>query len=330
MEKSYDKGVKILDASKKEEERFRNIYDMSDMELPEVHDDSQGVYGMEEAVTNSMLRLAEKQAESWKARSDAYRAIGGNLSSILQGMSVQKEYDKQTVKRVTDLAQSMLQNGQMTGLRDGEVKRLLSAVKNANGRKDVRKQVEGIVDIMLNSQLRNQEATLDRLLSTRGKKLSPKGIEVAGRLDPGAIAQIATFREMRMVTEADFNTRMSEVISNLGANDAYKAERAALEYAALLAAKEYRSDIIARRTEVAALGESMRLSYDEMQRGEISRQAYNEFVEACRRTQRGLRAKMADAYNPLISKLSGIIDEGALVLVRWWMPKKNVSARYTI
>lgn len=310
VEKSYDKGVKILDASKKEEERFRNLYDMNDMELPEVHDDSQGVYGMEEAVTNSMLRLAEKQAESWKARSDAYRAIGGNLSSILQGMSVQKEYDKQTVKRVTDLAQSMLQNGQMTGLRDGEVKRLLSAVKNANGRKDVRKQVEGIVDIMLNSQLRNQEATLDRLLSTRGKKLSPKGIEVAGRLDPGAIAQIATFREMRMVTEADFNTRMSEVISNLGANDAYKAERAALEYAALLAAKEYRSDIIARRTEVAALGESMRLSYDEMKRGEISRQSYNEFVDSCRRTQRGLRAKMVDAYNPLISKLSGIIDEG--------------------
>lgn len=310
VEKSYDKGVKILDASKREDERFHKLYDMGDVELPEGHDDSQATYGMEEAVTNSMLRLAEKHAESWKARSDAYRAIGGNLSHILQGMSVQKEYDKQTVKRVTDLAQSMLQNGQMTGLRDGEVKRLLSAVKNANGRKDVRKQVEGIVDIMLASQLRNQEATLDRLLSTRGKKLSPKGIEVAGRLDPGAIAQIATFRKMRMATEDDFNTRMSEVISDLGSSDADKAERAALEYEALLASKEYRSDIITRQTEIASLGESMRLSYDEMQRGELSRQAYNEFVESCRRTQRGLRAKMVEAYNPLISKLSGIIDEG--------------------
>lgn len=310
VEKSYDKGVKILDASRKEDERLYKQYDLGGGEPMEVHDDSQPRYGLEEVVTNGVLRMAEKQAESWRARSDAYRAIGGNLSHILQGMSVQKGYDQGTVKRVTDLAQVMLQNGQMTGLSSGEVKRLLSAVKNANGRKDIRKQLDGVVDIMLNSQLRNQEATLDRLLSTRGKKLSPKGIEIAGRLSGDALAQISTFRKMREADTATISAAIGEAINAMGSEDAGKAERAALQYDALMMAQRYKNEVVARRTEVSALGESMRLSHEEMRNGIISRQAYNEFVESCRRTQRELKVEIGKSLSSLTAAMSGVIDSG--------------------
>ena len=51
-------------------------------------------------------------------------------------MAAQRQYDRTTVKRVTDLARIMLQYGYLDGMRTSEVKRLVSAIKGAAGRED--------------------------------------------------------------------------------------------------------------------------------------------------------------------------------------------------
>ena len=65
-----------------------------------------------------------------------------------------------TVKRVADLARVLMNNGYLNGLSQQEVKRLLAAVKNSIGRNDIDGDVQKVVDIMVDNQLKQAEDTL--------------------------------------------------------------------------------------------------------------------------------------------------------------------------
>ena len=65
-----------------------------------------------------------------------------------------------TVKRVADLARVLMNNGYLNGLNQQEVKRLLAAVKNSIGRNDIDGDVQKVLDIMVDNQLKHAEDTL--------------------------------------------------------------------------------------------------------------------------------------------------------------------------
>ncbi|MCI7645367.1 MAG: hypothetical protein MSS47_03545 [Bacteroidales bacterium] len=71
------------------------------------------------------------------------------MSAVRRAMSAQRQYDRTTVKRVTDLARIMLQYGYLDDMRMSEVKRLVSAIKGAAGREDTSAQVQKVMDLMV-------------------------------------------------------------------------------------------------------------------------------------------------------------------------------------
>ena len=112
-------------------------------------------------------------------------------------MSLQRTFDMTTVKRVADLARVLMNNGYLNGLSQQEVKRLLAAVKNSIGRNDIDGDVQKVIDIMVDNQLKRAEETLHELEAIRGSKVDARGVEVQGVLDSAGAHTMKVFKETR-------------------------------------------------------------------------------------------------------------------------------------
>ncbi|MCF0244860.1 MAG: hypothetical protein HUK06_08795, partial [Bacteroidaceae bacterium] len=123
VEKSYDNGEKLLKNSKKVDEDTAMYRD--DGETGDIWNDHS--LGFDERMTAAATRLANNHAEDKRLKNDAWRAIGGNLANLRKAMSLQRQFDITTVKRVADLARILMDSGFLTGLNQMEVKRLIAA-----------------------------------------------------------------------------------------------------------------------------------------------------------------------------------------------------------
>lgn len=142
-----------------------------------------GSMGLDERITLAQLRLAANHQGDKTLRGDAMRAIGGNLTKLRQAMSLQRKFDRTTVKRVADLARVLMDGGYLSGLSGQDVKRLLAAVKNAAGKENIEGSVQKVMDIMVDNQLKRAEDTLHQLEAIKGSKVDARGVEVQGQLD---------------------------------------------------------------------------------------------------------------------------------------------------
>jgi len=142
-----------------------------------------GSMGLDERITLAQLRLAANHQGDKTLRADAMRAIGGNLTKLRQAMSLQRRFDRTTVKRVADLARVLMSGGYLSGLSQQEVKRLLAAVKNAAGKENIEGSVQKVMDIMVDNQLKRAKDTLHQLEAIKGSKVDARGVEVQGQLD---------------------------------------------------------------------------------------------------------------------------------------------------
>ena len=109
-------------------------------------------------VRNGLLNLVFGQEvfahkEDVKARNVAMKAIGGNLSKLRQAMRLQRKLDVTTARRIADMARSVIRFGYMQNLTGGEVKRLLSATKNAVGREDIEQEAKTVMSVMTQNML---------------------------------------------------------------------------------------------------------------------------------------------------------------------------------
>ena len=177
VEKSYDTGKKLLDESKLADESTDLYRDPDDTD--DVWTD--GSLGLQERITAAATRLANNHRDNKTLRHDAMRAIGGNLSDLRKAMSLQRTFDMTTVKRVADLARVLMNNGYLNGMTQQEVKRLLAAVKNSVGHNDIEGDVQKVMDIMVDNQLKHAEDTLHELEAIRGSKVDARGVEVQGQ-----------------------------------------------------------------------------------------------------------------------------------------------------
>lgn len=96
-----------------------------------------GSMGLAERTTLAKLRLSNNHKEDKVLKNDAMRAIGGNLSDLRKAMSIQRQFDMTTVKRVHDLARVLMSSGYLNNMSTYEFLRLLAAVKNSVGRNDI-------------------------------------------------------------------------------------------------------------------------------------------------------------------------------------------------
>ena len=195
LEKSYDSGKKILDESKLADESadlYREVGETGDIW-------SDGSLGLHERMTAAAARLSANHKDNKTLRNEAMLAIGSNLSDLRKAMSLQRTFDMTTVKRVADLARVLMNNGYLNGLSQQEVKRLLAAVKNSVGHNDIEGDVQKVMDIMVDNQLKHAEETLRSLEAIKGSKVDARGVEVQGQLDPDGQTLIKAMKEAQKI-----------------------------------------------------------------------------------------------------------------------------------
>ena len=305
FEKKHDGGKKILDESKIADEST-DLYRDPD-ETEDIWNDQS--LGLQERITAAATRLANNHRDNKTLRNDAMRAIGGNLSDLRKAMSLQRTFDMTTVKRVADLARVLMNNGYLNGLTQQEVKRLLAAVKNSVGHNDIEGDVQKVMDIMVDNQLKHAEDTLHELEAIRGSKVDARGIEVQGQLDPAGAHTMKVFKKTRGWEKTDIEEAISEAQQRMGSSDVAVADEAALEYTGLQLALEYAENIKDSKVEERKLREEIKQAHDDASERDRATDSYRQYIASLQEAIRQNKIERAQSYFDLVGRLSDSLRE---------------------
>ena len=243
-------------------------------------DDDIGDVDLGDAVDKMRDAAVESNANNLQAKREAMKAIGGNLSKLRQAMARQKVYDKGTVKSVTDMAREMLQNGMLDKLSGYEAKRILSAAANVTGAENTAKQINKLMDVMVDNQLRNAGDTFGKLLHSKGTRVNASGVEVQGKLDPDGAAIVDALKKGVQLDKEELNGRIGKALDKIGSEDKVIADQAANELAGLQLASRYVEDIKGSKAEETELRESLKEAKAQKDAGKMSAEAYKQYCEA--------------------------------------------------
>lgn len=315
------------DAAKRDELGLSSDARFRDGETSDIWKDQS--IGLEERITNAAIRLSNNQSADLTLRNDAMRAVTNNLQSLLHSMrnrrgtaqsfvgadrkveagvvdamNAQAMFDRSTVKRVSDLARILMQNGYLSGMTSGEMQRLLSAVKNATAMHDIADSVQKIMDIMVDNQLRNGEASLRQLLAIRGSKVDARGVEVQGALDVDGQHTMEVVKKAISLTEDDITDRIAEALNRMSDPDQTIADQAAIEYAGLHMALDYVQNIANSKAEEKALRDSLKIAKEDRDVGRMTDDAYKQFIETTEDAIRKNKIERTEAYFNLVGRLS--------------------------
>lgn len=278
---------------------------------------------LEESITKMKAEAMQANAGNLQAKRDAMRAIGGNLNHLRQAMARQREYDITTVKSVADLARVLMDNNLLDDLSKYETKRILGAINNVVGKQDVSQYVQKVMDIMVDNQLRMGANTLGRLLSIRGSRVDARGIEVQGELDPDGqrIAQVV--RKSTSLPKDDIDNRIAEAINRMSSTDQAIADEATLEYAGLQIARQYVEDITESKAEEKALRDSIKQAKEDKDAGQMTDDAYKQYVESTNDAIRQNKIERAEAYQSLIEQMGDALSASVERAKAWREAEKQ-------
>lgn len=278
---------------------------------------------LEETITKMKAEAMQANAGNLQAKRDAMRAIGGNLNHLRQAMARQREYDITTVKSVADLARVLMDNNLLDDLSKYETKRILGAINNVVGKQDVSQYVQKVMDIMVDNQLRMGANTLGRLLSIRGSRVDARGIEVQGELDPDGqrIAQVV--RKSTSLPKDDIDNRIAEAINRMSSTDQAIADEATIEYAGLQIARQYVEDITESKAEEKALRDSIREAKEAKDAGQMTEDAYRQYVESTEDAIRQNKIERAEAFHSLVEQVGGVLSESVERAKAWREAEKQ-------
>lgn len=279
--------------------------------------------GLEETITKMKAEAMQANVGNLQAKRDAMRAIGGNLNHLRQAMARQREYDITTVKSVADLARVLMDNNLLDDLSKYETKRILGAINNVVGKQDVSQYVQKVMDIMVDNQLRMGANTLGRLLSIRGSRVDARGIEVQGELAPDGqrIAQVV--RKSTSLPKDDIDNRIAEATNRMSSTDQAIADEATIEYAGLQIARQYVEDITESKAEEKALRDSIREAKEAKDAGQMTEDAYRQYVESTEDAIRQNKIERAEAFHALVEQVGGVLSESVERAKAWREAEKQ-------
>lgn len=269
--------------------------------------------GLKEKYTAWVSRLAAQNSDDDTMRRNALRAISDNLDDIRHAVSIQKHFDQNTVKRVADLARVLLSGGYLDNLTSGEVKRLLSAVKNSTGRSDITASTQKVMDIMVDNQLKRAEKLLHGLETVKAKKVNAKGVEVQGELDPAGQQMITAFKKGRALSSKEaLEQHIADAQDRMGSSNQTIADEAANEYAGLKLALQYAEDIKGSEDEESDLRDELERTRLEARRPDgifADKEAYDQYRASIEDNIRQNRIERLQAYLNLAASLTDSLGE---------------------
>ena len=354
--------------------------------------------GLEEAITKMKADAAAAIGAGFKEKQAAMKAIGENLGILHKKMMLrehrvsrlkdeikrneklkeagdlfdekagkqaenislrQREYDITTVKSMTDLSKILLDAGLLDDLSKYETKRILSAIKDAVGREDTSKQVQRLMDIMVDNQLRMGANYFGKLLSVKGSRIDARGIEIQGELDPDGQKIAQTVRKGTTRKLDDIENMMAEAMNRMSNADPASADEAALEYAGLQIAHQYAEEIRESKNEEKELRKSIddykaernaeaedskksieqarvhkdagrmtehdfNLLVHDIEEEERARwAAFKQYAEATNDAIRQNKIERAESYRSLTEQLGGVLGESVERAKQWREAEKQ-------
>jgi len=305
VEKSYDSGKKVLDESRKADENPILYRDGGETE--DIWKDKS--MGLHERTTAAAMRLADKHQENKTLRNDAMRAIGNNLADLRKAMSLQRKFDMATVKRVSDLARVLMNNGYIGDMTQQEVKSLLAAVRNSVGHNDIDRDVQKVMEIMVKNQLRRAKKALSALEAIKGSKVNAKGVKVQGKLDAAGAQLMEVFKKTRGWEKNDIEEAIADAQGRMSSDDATVAENATIEYAGLQFAMEYAEKIRDSKVEESRLKEEIKKSHEETSERNRNSESYRQYIASLQDAILQNKIERAEAYFNLVGRLSDGLRE---------------------
>lgn len=262
-----------------------------------------GDMGLDEYVTKIKVEAAKASGDNLAARHDAMKAIGGNLNKLRQAMARQREYDATTVRSVTDLARVFMDEGLLDDLSKMEMKRILGSVNRVVGRQDTAKEVQKVLDIMVDNQLRLSAKAFGSLLKVKGSKVNAAGVEVQGELDARGQQMVQVLKKGIKMQLPEIEAQIDDALDRMGSDDAAVAEAAGIELDGLLTAKWYIQEIKGSKTEEQALRDSIKEAKEEKDRGNMTEAAYRQYVAATEDAIRQNKIERAEQYAEIVERL---------------------------
>lgn len=262
-----------------------------------------GDMGLDEYVTKIKVEAAKASGDNLAARHDAMKAIGGNLNKLRQAMARQREYDTTTVRSVTDLARVFMDEGLLDDLSKVEMKRILGSVNRVVGRQDTAKEVQKVLDIMVDNQLRLSAKAFGSLLKVKGSKVNAAGVEVQGELDVRGQQMVQVLKKGIRMQPDEVQAQIDDALDRMGSDDAAVAEAAGIELDGLLTAKWYIQEIKGSKTEEQALRDSIKEAKEEKDRGNMTEAAYRQYVAATEDAIRQNKIERAEQYGEIVERL---------------------------
>lgn len=315
VEKSYDPGVKLLDASRKEDVRA----------MIGEHGDP-----LKDRVLKAALYMAGKDGENMAARDAAVKAIGKRVDSIRKairnGMRIRQEYDDATVDALKGLAGAMLESGLLDEMSGGEVKRLLGAmvVSVAKPRAGMRVAADRLLDLMIDNQVRLSKDMLDKALRVKGSKTNAAGVRVGAKLDPMGQQMVKAAREgIEALTEDGVAERIQYLYNEIGEATKAKNDDLKAEYQAMLTGMEiargYHADVKAKDRAISDLNlELTKLlrTWSDLETKE-ERDCYRQEKRAIEEMLRALKSEKADGLREAAAAIMGVAG-GSMERMKAW------------
>lgn len=262
-----------------------------------------GDMGLDEYVTKIKVEAAKASGDNLAARHEAMKAIGGNLNKLRQAMARQREYDTTTVRSVTDLARVFMDEGLLDDLSKMEMKRILGSVNRVVGRQDTAKEVQKVLDIMVDNQLRLSAKAFGSLLKVKGSKVNAAGVEVQGELDVRGQQMVQVLKKGIKMQPDEVQAQIDDALDRMGSDDAAVADAAGIELDGLLTAKWYIQEIKGSKTEEQALRDSIKEAKEEKDRGNMTEAAYRQYVAATEDAIRQNKIERAEQYGEIVEQL---------------------------
>lgn len=224
-----------------------------------------------EKITNSVLEASARNKENLALRTEALRAYGSNLGKVLKKlMQEQRRYDKSTVDDLMKMAKMYFKNAQLLGhVTPYEVGRIMSVLHNAVGKRDITKDANKLVGILVDAHSKELENLLGKAAKTKAKKVNASGVEVIGSLDK--MGQI-TLEAYNQGVELDEEAIEEKIVD--AQNDTAHPEEAGARINGLMMALEYVTDIKQKQQEVKDLQKLLKEKARDAREGNMSRRAW--------------------------------------------------------
>lgn len=272
------------------------------------------------ALAADINEVAEQITDSTKDKADAakatlmdkIRSIDKAIATLRSIMSVQKEYDKGTVKAIVDVANELLTSGALDGLTRGKVKKLLSIINGGAGRENMTITANRLIDLVIDNRLSFLGGLVDKFMKARTKKVNSSGVEIRGEVDAETQKVMDAFRRGMKMTETELEDAILAEMDKMSSPSETIRDNAAYELSGLQFAKRYNDEVRASVAEEAALLQEIKDTKEAHKTGLgfDSDEEHRTWEDAVRHSVRENKMERISALQKLVEDLSKIYTGG--------------------